>query len=196
MIVVGLTGGIGSGKTTVAKMFYELGIPIYIADIAARKLMNNNPELIKKISSEFGKKSYVKGVLNRSYLASKVFSDKKNLDQLNQIVHPAVQKDFEEWKLAQDAPYVIKETAILFENGGHQLCDYTILVTAPLEEKFKRVIARDQTSRKAIKERMKNQWDDDKKKELADFVIDNLDLNITQASVLKINDRITSLLGT
>jgi dephospho-CoA kinase len=183
MIVVGLTGGIGSGKTTVANFFKELGIPVYIADDAARNMMNTSKNIKKEITELFGSESYTENLPNRKYIASRVFNDQEKLNLLNNIIHPAVAADFEKWKAQQDAPYVIYEAAILFEKGGNKKCDYTILVTAPHEEKIKRIKARDNSSKEDIEARMNNQWSDERKLKLADFSIQNLQLEQTHRDV-------------
>ncbi|MDT0687256.1 dephospho-CoA kinase [Autumnicola psychrophila] len=183
MKVVGLTGGIGSGKTTVANFFKELGIPVYIADDAAKQLMNTSENLKREITSLFGSDSYRDNLPDRKFIASRVFNDQEKLNLLNNIIHPAVAADFENWKLQQDAPYVIYEAAILFEKGGNNKCDYTILVTAPHEEKIKRIKARDNSSGEDIEARMNNQWDDERKAKLADFQIQNLQLEQTRRDV-------------
>lgn len=173
MKIVGLTGGIGSGKTTVAKLFEKFGIPIYIADDQAKHLMNTSPKLKEKIKTLFGEEAYQNNTLNRSFIASKVFTDATRLEQLNALVHPAVQEHFQQWVTEQDAPYVIKESAILFEHGNHKYCDKTILVTAPKELRIERVQQRDQSSKKQISDRMDKQWSDAQKIPLADYIINN-----------------------
>ena len=195
MKVIGLTGGIGSGKSTVARKFNELGVSIYIADDRAKSLMVQNTEIIKGIVKIFGDEAYLDGQLNRAFIAGQVFSDKSLLQKLNNIVHPAVEKDFQSWILEESkssAKYVIKEAAILFENGGYKKCDYTILVTAPKEERIQRVIERDHTNRQAVLDRIKNQWSDSKKVLLADFIIRNKDLEETSLIVNKIHNKIIS----
>ena len=186
-MIVGLTGGIGSGKTTVAGFFEKLGVPIYIADTAAKALMVNTPEIRKKIIELLGEQAYKGDTLNRTYIASRVFSEKRTLKALNAIVHPAVQEDFMQWTKRQKTPYVIKEAAILYENGGYKKCDYSILVTAPLDVRIKRVIQRDDTTREAVKERIAAQWSDHKKMAFADAVIENLKLEDTLQSVQRIH---------
>lgn len=190
-----MTGGIGSGKSTVARKFNELGVPVYIADDRAKSLMVQNTEIIKGIVKIFGDEAYLDGQLNRAFIAGQVFSDKSLLQKLNNIVHPAVEKDFQSWVLEESkssAKYVIKEAAILFENGGYKKCDYTILVTAPKEERIQRVIERDHTNRQAVLDRIKNQWSDSKKVLLADFIIRNKDLEETSLIVNKIHNKIIS----
>jgi dephospho-CoA kinase len=171
--IIGLTGGIGSGKTTVAKKLQSLGIPVYFADDEAKKLMNQ-PEIALKIQELFGDEVYVDGVLQREVLAQKVFFDANNLTKLNAIVHPAVANDFKKWvNLHLNSKYVVKEAAILFETQGHKNCDFTILVTAPEHIRIQRVLKRDRVTKEQVEARIKNQWKDEVKKELADFVFLN-----------------------
>ncbi len=192
MKVVGLTGGIGSGKSTVAKMFKKIGISVYIADDEAKQLMNNDKAVKQQIVELLGADSYSNDQLNREYIAAIVFNDTSKLEQLNAIVHPAVARHFNTWKKDQDGDYIIKEVAILFENGGHKQCDYTILVSAPIEERIKRVLSRDETTREQILSRINNQWDDTQKIILADFVINNIDLKETEKQVYEIHKKISS----
>jgi len=173
MKVVGLTGGIGSGKSTVAKMFHELGVAVYIADDEAKKLMQKDSVLIREIQQLLGEEAYKNTKLNRPYIATKVFQDKLLLEKLNAIVHPAVGKDFTAWKNKQRGVYVVKEAAILFENDGYTLCNKTILVIASVKTRIKRVMQRDKSTIEEIQTRIANQWTDEKKIKLADFVIDN-----------------------
>lgn len=187
MKVVGLTGGIGSGKTTVANFFRELGVPVYIADTEAKRLMNESKEVKEKILALFGIKAYEHGKLNREHLSSKVFSDKEKLEALNRIVHPAVRADFELWKQNQQAAYVIYEAAILFEQGGNRSCDLTILVIANRESRIEWLHKRDQSTLEEIEARMAHQWPDEKKRKLADFVIENEQLEETYRKVKKIH---------
>lgn len=193
MIVVGLTGGIGSGKSTIAKMFKTLGVSVYIADDEAKKIMKDHPQVRDRIIALLGEGSYVEGEINRSFIADKVFNDKKLLEQLNKIVHPAVADHFSIWKEKQQGKYIIKEAAILFENGGYKECDYTILVSAPEDERIERVLKRDNVTKKQVLSRLKNQWKDSIKIPLADFVIYNTDLEKTKNQVLRINNEILSL---
>ncbi|WP_299440527.1 dephospho-CoA kinase [uncultured Aquimarina sp.] len=190
MKVIGLTGGIGSGKSTVAKMFAKLGVPIYIADDEAKKMMNEDVNIKNQIKDLLGTKSYIKGELNRPFIADKVFNDKELLGKLNAIVHPAVATHFIAWKNEQKSNYVIKEAAILFENGGYKQCDYTVLVTAPKETRIERVLKRDNTTKSQVLARLKNQWEDSKKIPLADFVIINTKLEETWLQVKKIHNKV------
>jgi len=190
MIVVGLTGGIGSGKTTVAKAFKALGVPVYIADVEAKKLMNRSKTIKRKLIELLGEESYIDDKLNRPYIANIIFNDTSYLEKMNAIVHPKVASHFKRWANKQDAPYVIKEVAILFENGGHKQCDYVITVTAPKALRIKRVLKRDTTSKEKIEAIMKNQWSDSKKVKLSDFVIINKTLQKTKAQVVKVHEQI------
>ena len=182
--IIGLTGGIGSGKSKVALRFLALGIPCYIADDRAKDLMNASAHLKEAVCKVFGSESYLDGVLNRPYIANLVFKDASALAQLNALVHPAVAQDFIEWVAVQEAPYVIKEAAILFENGGSKLCDSVILITAPEALRLKRLLERDNSTVEAIQDRMSKQWSDDRKIPLADYHIENMEWDDT---VLKID---------
>jgi dephospho-CoA kinase len=182
--IIGLTGGIGSGKTTVASMFAALGVPIFIADEVGKSLMNNNHELIEGIKILFGERAYADGQLNRSLIADQVFSNKTLLDQLNRLVHKAVANAFKDWILEQDFAYVIKESAILFEHGLNQQCDKIILVTAPLDVRLRRCLTRENMTEERFYAVVKNQWDESKTLPLADFVLNNLNLEDTKHQVL------------
>lgn len=196
MKTVGITGGIGSGKTTVAKMFTEKGIPVYIADTEAKKLMNTSSEIKEELIKLFGPKAYADEELNRSYIASEVFYDSDKLEKLNAIVHPRVGTHFSEWKIAQKAPYILYEAAILFEKGAYKKCDYTILVTAPKAIRIERIKKRDNTTEKAIEARMNNQWPDKQKEKLADFVIENNEgLAQTKLQVEQLHNKLLSLIN-
>ncbi|MFD2519127.1 dephospho-CoA kinase [Salinimicrobium flavum] len=187
MKVLGLTGGIGSGKTTVANFFRELGVPVYIADDEAKELMNSDPGVKKAITEIFGENSYTSNGLDRKYLADRVFKSKELLEKLNAIVHPAVNRHFEEWKSKQQSAYVVYEAAILFEKGGSEKCDFTLLITAPHEVKIERLLQRDNSSLEEIEARMENQWSDEKKAALANFIIENNDLSRTRQEVRNIH---------
>ena len=184
--IIGLTGGIGSGKTTVANHFIEAGIPVYIADDGARKIMQS-PEILREIEKIFGSVIFKNEVLNRQKLAEIVFSNSDKLKQLNAIIHPAVKKHFGNWILNyKNSPFVIYETAILFESGSYKDCDKIITVTAPLETRIERVIQRDKTSRENVLKRIKMQWTDDQRLGKSDFVIENINPEITKSEVGKI----------
>lgn len=190
MIVVGLTGGIGSGKTTVAKQFESLGVPVYIADNEAKKLMNTSKVIKRKLTELFGENAYVNNTLNRPYLASIIFNDKSYLEKMNAIVHPRVARHFKKWVAKQNTVYVIKEVAILFENGGHKHCDFVITVIAPLALRIERLLKRDDTTKEKIKAIMNNQLPDDEKVKLSDFVIENTTIPNTIAQVEKIHKQL------
>jgi len=187
MKVVGLTGGIGSGKSTVSKMFLELGVPVYNSDERAKKLMNTSAEIKNQIIAFLGKESYHEEKLNRAYIAKKVFNDTTLLAQLNAIVHPVVREDFLKWTGEQEYCYVIQETALLFENNAQHLYDSIILVTAPKVERISRVVSRDKGTREQVIARMNNQMDDEEKLNLSDFVIENIDIERTRSIVLQVH---------
>lgn len=174
MLKIGLTGGIGSGKTTVAKVLEVLGVPVYYADDAAKQLMHKNEALRQQLIASFGKETYFEnGDLNRKHLASIVFNNKEKLALLNSFVHPATIADAQEWFSKQTAPYVVKEAALLFESGTAEGLDYIIGVTAPLAVRLKRVMDRDHVSAEEVKRRMANQIDEQLKMKLCDFVLHN-----------------------
>ena len=176
MTTVGLTGGIGSGKTTIANLFAtEFTIPIYIADTKAKELIAQDTLLQQEIKALLGEDAFVEGKYNTAFVASIVFSTPEKLQALNQLIHPYVQQDFARWREEQHSPYVIKESAILFESGSYKDCDYIITVTAPLEERIRRVMLRDKIDRKTVEKRIKNQWNDENRIKLSTFVVDNRD---------------------
>ena len=184
--IIGLTGGIGSGKTTVANHFMTAGIPVYIADDEARKIMQS-PEILKEIEKIFGTSIFDNEVLNRQKLAEIVFDDPEKLKSLNAIIHPAVKKHFGNWILNhKNSPFVIYEAAILFESGSYKDCDKIITVIAPLETRIQRVIDRDKTTRKDVLKRINMQWTDDQRLAKSDFVIENINPEITKSEVGKI----------
>lgn len=187
MIVVGLTGGIGSGKTTVLKMFQDLGMACYISDIEAKKLMNSSKIIRRKIVEAFGEDSYSSEGLNSAYLAKIVFQNPEKLKILNAIVHPRVYTHFKKFVKKAKSAYVIYESAILFENNGHANCDVVITVVAPVELRIQRIIDRDNSTKEAILNRMKNQFSDKEKMEKSDFVIENIDLNDTKNEVVRLH---------
>jgi dephospho-CoA kinase len=187
--IIGLTGGIGSGKTTIANYFRSMGVPVYIADDEARKI-TQTPEVITEIKNIFGNAVFENEILSREKLAEIVFSNPEKLNQLNAIVHPAVRKHFDEWFLDHaEAPFIIYEAAILFESGRYKDCDLIITVTAPLESRIERVIKRDNTTREHVLKRMNMQWNDEQRLSKSDFVIENTDsetAKVAAAEILKI----------
>jgi len=190
MKIVGLTGGIGSGKTTVSNMFNDLGVPVYIADLEAKKLMATSKVIKRKLIDLFGPKAYENNELNRAYIASKIFNDKVYLDKMNAIIHPKVATHFKQWLQKQTSKYVIKEAAIIFEHNMQSQYDYIITVIANEEERIKRIIKRDNTSKEKIVSIIKNQISDQEKVKMTDFVIINDQLDHTKAQVLKIHNAI------
>ena len=174
MIKVGVTGGIGSGKTTVCKMFEELNVPVYYADIEAKRLMTYDENLKSQIKLLLGNDAYHRnGRLNRSQVASIIFSDKSKLAALNALVHPAVHIDAARWFNSKKTIYAIQEAALLVENGSYKKMDYLIVVTAPVEMRIKRVVSRDNSDFDKVKRRIDNQLPEQEKKKVADFIIDN-----------------------
>lgn len=181
--IIGLTGGIGSGKTTVAKMFMAHGIPVYIADEEAKKLMESET-IVNQVKLKFGDRIIVNNKIDRTKLADIVFNKPEKLEQLNAIIHPLVQKHFKDWlKNHATVPFVIKEAAILFETGGHKQCDKVITVIAPQLLRIERVILRDKSDKETVLRRINNQWSDEKKILLSDFVIENVDFEKTKQQV-------------
>lgn len=181
--IIGLTGGIGSGKTTVARYLASQGIPVYIADEEAKKVMNT-PEVLSLLAKTFGDSVLENGVINRQKLAQLVFNAPEKLEQLNNIIHPKVKQDFENWvKEHHNHPFVIKEAAILFESGSYQFCDKIITVTAPKNVRIQRVIQRDGVTKDQVLARMQNQWKEEEKIALSDYVIQNINIEDTKSQV-------------
>lgn len=171
--VAGITGGIGSGKSTAAKFFEELGIPVYNSDTRAKTIQNENSEVKVKIISAFGEEAYNENGLNKPYLSKQVFQNNEKLKLLNSIVHPAVFQDFEDWKKAQKSDIVMKEAAILIESGSYKDCDVVISVVVDIETRIARTIKRDGLSREEILARINNQISDEERIAKSDFIIDN-----------------------
>ena len=190
MILVGLTGGIGSGKSTVINYFKELGITCYQADDEAKKLMNSDKGLIKKIKNSFGDCIYINSKLDRKKLSAIVFTDKQKLELLNSIVHPYVNRHFENYCKGLEDIYIIKEVAIIFETGTQNKFDKIILVRAPKEDRVKRIINRDKCNPQDAINRINNQIADDDKIDQCDFIIDNINLEEIPNKVLKIHNSI------
>jgi dephospho-CoA kinase len=181
--IIGLTGGIGSGKTTLATYLKSLGIPVFIADDEAKKLMQST-EVVAEIQTVFGKAIFENGVLNRQQLAAIVFSDPEKLSQLNAIIHPAVKKQFRIWlDQFQSEPIVVYEAAILFESGSDQNCDSIITITAPLEDRITRVMQRDNSSREQVLDRINAQWTDEQRIAKSNFVVENSDAQLAKSSI-------------
>jgi dephospho-CoA kinase len=192
--IVGLTGGIGSGKTTVAEMFKSFGVPVYNADEEAKILMQNSDAIKHELIDLLGESCYTDGQLNRSYIASQVFANQRLLEKINAIVHPKVATHFEEWYSNQNTPYVIKEVAILFETKSQHLFDFIITVTAPIETRIQRVMDRDQKTKKEVMSVINNQLPDLEKINKSNFVIyNNIFSEIESKSLFIHNDIINRL---
>lgn len=191
MLKIGLTGGMGSGKTTVCRMFEVLGIPVFYADETAKSLMKTDLLLKQNIIKGFGVDSYSdKGELNRKYISSLVFNNKLELDKLNAMVHPAVFRAFDSWVLKQTASaYVIKEAALLFESDSHKMCDQSVLIKSPEALRIQRIIKRDVTTQEEAKLRMIRQFSDERKEEMADHVILNDEQNLIIPQVLDLHQQ-------
>ena len=181
--IIGLTGGIGSGKTMVVEYFKSLGIPVFIADEEAKKLMTSH-DIINALSNEFGNEILKNGILNREKLAQLVFNNPKKLQKLNGIVHPKVKIHFENWvEKHKNYPFVAKEAAILFESGSYKYCDTIITVTCPLEIRLQRVMKRDKTDRESVLKRIENQWTDEQRIAKSNYVIHNLSVESSKKQV-------------
>ncbi|TDQ07013.1 dephospho-CoA kinase [Pedobacter metabolipauper] len=186
MLKIGITGGIGSGKTTVCRIFETLGIPVFYADTVAKQIMVEDAILIEGIKSTFGPESYTTdSLLNNKHIAAIVFNNAEELAKLNALVHPAVFRAFDTWveKLPGGIPYILKEAALLFESGSYKLCDKSILVTAPVELKLQRVMERDTVTTEQVKARMDKQFSDEIKQNMADYLITN---NETESLILQV----------
>ena len=189
---IGLTGGIGSGKTTVAKVFELLNVPVYYADSASKRLYKTDKDLMKKMKAHFGDDIYTEDDLNRTKLASLVFADPQKLELLNSLVHPLTIKDAKDWMQAQTSPYVIKEAALLFESGSVEGLDFVIGVYAPQHLRIKRAMDRDRSSRQDVINRMKRQIDEEMKMKLCDFVITNNEQELVLPQVLRLHEKFLS----
>jgi len=195
MLKVGITGNIGSGKTTISKVFEILGVPVFYADDAAKKVMVEDPILIDALKKEFGSESYFDdGSLNRKHIAGIVFNNEAELAKLNAIVHPAVFRAFDNWVAGiKNAPYVMKEAALLFESSSYKMCDKTIMITAPLKLRIYRVTQRDNLTRVEIENRNARQFSEEKKVQLADFTIRNDDTELIIPQVIELHKQFLML---
>lgn len=175
MIKIGITGGIGSGKSTICRIFESMGVPVFYADSVAKSIMVTDPILIASVKDAFGAESYDNGKLNNKHIAAIVFSNDAELAKLNALVHPAVFRAFEHWlqALPESTPYILKEAALLFESGSYRMCDKSVLVTATREMKIQRVMARDGVSETQVIARMDKQMSDEDKIKMADYLISN-----------------------
>ena len=193
MLKIGLTGGIGSGKSTVAKIFETLGIPVYYADAEAKRLMNSSETLKKVIRQNFGEATYENDQLNRKYLAGIVFNDPEKLELLNALIHPVTINDAEQWMQQQSAPYSIKEAALLFESGAAENLDFIVGVYAPQALRIKRVMKRDGLTADEIMKRINRQVNEEMKMKLCDFVITNNEQELLIPQVLKLHQHFSGL---
>lgn len=190
MLRIGLTGGIGSGKSTVARVFETLGIPVFYADVEAKKLIDTSPAIKQAVTDAFGTESYTATGLNRPFISKIVFGNKEKLELLNSITHPAIIAHAKEWFARQQAPYVIKEAALLFESGSVADVDKVIGVYAPLSLRISRTMHRDHTTREQVLERMRNQINEDIKMRLCDYVITNNEQQLLLPQALKIHTQL------
>ncbi|MBS1921424.1 MAG: dephospho-CoA kinase [Bacteroidetes bacterium] len=190
---IGLTGGIGSGKTTVAKLFELLAVPVYYADEAAKNLMNTDEKLKSDICKNFGEQAYKNNVLDRSFIASVVFNDPGKLDLLNAIVHPATINDAEQWIKRQTSPYVIKEAALLFESGADKMLDYVIGVKAAENLRIERAMKRDSLNRDEVIKRLSRQMNEEEKMKRCDFILINDETQLLIPQVLELHQKLISL---
>lgn len=193
MVRVGLTGGIGSGKSTAAQIFEALGISVYYADVAAKRLMNENVELRSAITNIFGKEAYSNETLDRKYIASIVFSDPAKLESLNDIVHPATKKDGESWMQQQTTPYAIHEAALIFEAKVSDRLDYVIGVSSPAELRIKRAMERDNVTRVEVLKRMNKQLDEGIKMSKCDFILINDEQQLLIPQVIELHQKLLDL---
>jgi len=190
LIKVGITGGIGSGKSTVAKVFEVLGIPVFYADVRAKILMDENEELKEKIKENFGKDIYAYGKLDKKHLSTIIFNDPKKLALLNSLVHPATIKDANDWMQQQTTHYAVKEAALIFESGSQQYLDYVIGVYAPATIRIQRAMKRDNVTAEEVKSRMNKQIEESIKMKLCDFVVTNDEQELLIPQVLKIHEEL------
>ncbi|MCC7050934.1 MAG: dephospho-CoA kinase [Bacteroidia bacterium] len=189
--VIGLTGGIGSGKSTVARFFQLLDVPVYNSDERAKWLIENNTFIRNGLVRLLGEETFVNNVYNRSYVAAKVFNNTSLLNEINSLVHPQVAEDFAVWTKQQQNTYVIKEAAILFESGAYKQCHQTIFISAPKELRIKRVSNRSGLTKQAIEERMKNQLPEEEKQKRANFILINDDKQLLIPQILKLHTYFT-----
>ena len=193
MLNVGLTGGIGSGKTIASKIFEILGIPVYQADEAAKSLMESNPILKNQLIVHFSENAFVDGKLNRKYIADIIFNDKEKLHLINSLVHPYTIQDGIEWMKKQTTPYAIKEAALIFESGTQSNFDYIIGISSPQSMRLNRTIKRDNTIRELILEKMEHQLDEQVKMKLCDFVLQNDEETLLTPQVIAVHEKLIAL---
>jgi dephospho-CoA kinase len=192
-LAVGITGGIGSGKSTVCKIFQLLGVPVFEADLVAKNIMNSNEKVITELTAWFGSEIYINGLLNRKKLASFIFESEVWIQKVNALVHPLVRDEFLDWKKSQGGPYAIYEAAILFESGFYQLMDLNILITAPKQLRIDRVSKRDNLTAEHIIARMNKQWPDDEKRKLASIEIVNDNSVLIIPQIVEIDKKLKNI---
>ncbi len=193
MLKIGLTGGIGSGKSTVAAIFNVLSVPIYYADKEAKRLMNENNSITASVKSLFGEKSYSEGLLNRQFIASVIFNNPEKRIELNNIIHPATIKDAEHWMNAQQSPYCIKEAALIFESQSENKLDFIIGIHSPIELRIKRVIERDGISENEVMQRMQVQMNEEEKLKKCDFIIHNNESTLLIPQVVELHHQLLDI---
>jgi dephospho-CoA kinase len=193
MLKVGLTGGIGSGKSTVAAIFETLGVPVYYADKEAKRLMIEDEGLIQSIKNLLGEESYINGILNREYIAAIVFNDPKKLEQLNQLIHPLTVSDSLNWMSQQTTPYAIKEAALIFESHSESHLNVNIGVTSPESLRIKRIMERDGIDEVAVRQRMSRQMSEEEKMKRCDFVIKNDESILLTPQVIRIHEKLIKM---
>ena len=187
-IKVGITGGIGSGKSTVCEIFKLLGVPVFEADVVAKQLQNTNQKIKNGLISLFGEDIYTpEGLVDRKKLADIIFNSDFQIAKINELIHPVVKEEFENWLKKQNSAYIIHEAAILFESGFYKIMDYTILVSAPEEQRIERVMKRDCINRETVMQRIKKQWSEEEKQKLASIVVHNDNKNLVIPEIIKID---------
>lgn len=192
-MIIGLTGGIGSGKSTVAKIFQHLGIPVFFADEESKRILDTDPILQNRLQNLLGKDLIKAGVIDKVYMAQKIFSDESLLQEVNALLHPLVGIAFKHWALQQhNAPYVMREAAILFESNTYKDCDKIVVVTAAESLRLERVMRRSNLSAEAVKARMKKQWPQERKDAMADYLVDNSGEKSLIKQVIAIHENIIS----
>jgi dephospho-CoA kinase len=190
-LIVGITGGIGSGKSTICSVFRLLGVPVFEADAEAKKLTNTSSAIKTGLIDLFGNDIYTtNGTINRKKLAGIIFNDEVQLTKVNELIHPVVRSEFKTWVKKQNAPYVVHEAAILFESGFYKMMNYTILVSAPENIRTNRVANRDGATLEQVKERMGKQWPDEQKRELASFEIKNDNKELIIPQIIRIDTQL------
>jgi dephospho-CoA kinase len=170
---IGLTGGIGSGKTTIARILEAMSFPVYYSDVRSKELCDHDPEIQSQLTSLFGPKAYEEGKLNRPFLSERIFTNPELRQKVNEIIHPVVRKDFEDWASTQTSALIFNEAAILFETGAYTQFDAVVLVCAPISKRIERVMLRDLCDKESVEQRIQSQWTDEQKRSLTKYCIEN-----------------------